>query len=155
MDPNLLPKWRQRRLLCKKKMYGHDFVRHSLSNEKNDNENDNNEGILEDEGTLNYLPNPESYLKRKSTNLPDHTTKEDTDDDRLVHFLTKFLKIIEEEKISDQIASKLLFLFVSYFLPKEKKCPETIEDCRSFIKNRVPEVSSISNEVEEHDIDEG
>uniref|UniRef100_A0A0N5CBK6 Mab-21 domain-containing protein n=1 Tax=Strongyloides papillosus TaxID=174720 RepID=A0A0N5CBK6_STREA len=150
MDPRSLSKWRQERLLRKSKMYGANYLRQALATEGEVNENDNNVWTSENDNLLDHLPKSDTFLKSNSTNLTDHTTE----DDKLTYFLADFLRIKDEGGVSDQTASKQLFLFAS-FLPKDMKCPITIDGCRSYLRKRVPEITLIYSHVEEHEYDGG
>uniref|UniRef100_A0A0N5BLP5 DUF659 domain-containing protein n=1 Tax=Strongyloides papillosus TaxID=174720 RepID=A0A0N5BLP5_STREA len=153
MNFNLIPQWRQRRILRKTLMNRHNLVRPTPTIERGDTETDNEERSF-DEDLLNYLPNPEAFLKKKSTNLIDSLTEEDTDEERLTCFLADYLRLKGEGSVSDQNSSKILNL-ISSFLSKDIKCPRTLEGCRSYVRNREPEVASIYGEAEEVEYDGG
>uniref|UniRef100_A0A0N5BUP5 DUF4806 domain-containing protein n=1 Tax=Strongyloides papillosus TaxID=174720 RepID=A0A0N5BUP5_STREA len=150
---NLLPKWKQKRLLSVSKTYGGDILRMSDTMANRDTDVDSSEEPFEVEEVIESLPKPHVYRKKWSENLIDRVTEDDTEDDKLIYFLSDFLKIKDEAAMSDRSATKLLNLFASY-LPSNMKCPRTIEGCRSFVRSMAPDIAAIYDEAEEVIVDD-
>uniref|UniRef100_A0A0N5C5G7 MYND-type domain-containing protein n=1 Tax=Strongyloides papillosus TaxID=174720 RepID=A0A0N5C5G7_STREA len=153
LNSNLIPKWRQKRLLRTTKRNGHDYPKRANVTFRRDSDCDINEEAVEVNDIIETMLFPAIFRTKWSKNLTDKVTEDMTDEEKLTFFLADFLRIKAETAMCDKGSSDVLNLIAS-FMPTVFKCPRTIEGCRSFVRNKVPDVAAIYDEAEEVLVDE-